>query len=87
MKRRLTPILTISIAIILIGSLAYAADRKKHAKQMDQPADSVREEEALRAELLDAVEGPDKKLHDIDDTGKVAGNSLGGKTDQLKSKK
>jgi hypothetical protein len=86
MKRRLTPFL-IGITVILIGSLAYAADRKKQTKRVDLPGDRIHEEEALRAELLDAVEGHDKKSHDVGTPGKVAGNNPGGKTDQLKSNK
>jgi len=84
MKKRLTPILTISFAIILIGSIAYAADRKKQVKRVDQ--DRIHEEEALRAELLDDVQDRDKKSRDAGETEKVVGNSPGGKSDQLKSK-
>ena len=87
MKKRLTSILTISFAMVLIGSIAYAAERKKPAKRIDQPVDRIHEEEALRAELLGDVQDRDKKSHDAGDTGKVAGNSPGGKSDQLKSKK
>jgi hypothetical protein len=83
MKKRLTPILTISLAIVLIGSIAYAADRKKQAKRVDQ--DRIHEEEALRAELLDDVQDRDKKSREAGDTGKVA--DPGRKSDQLKSKK
>jgi hypothetical protein len=60
MKRRITPFL-IGISVILIGTLAYAADRRKQGKPVNKPVDDVHEEEALRAELLDAVEGHDKK--------------------------
>jgi len=87
MKKRLTPILTIGFAIILIGSIAYAADRKKQARHLDQPADRIHEEEALRAELLDDAQDRDKKPHDAGDKGKDAGNSPDAKSDQLKSKK
>jgi hypothetical protein len=64
MKRRLTPFL-IGISVILIGTLAYAADRRKQEKHGNKPVDDVHEEEALRAELLDAVEGQDKKTADV----------------------
>jgi len=87
MKRRLTPILTIGIAIILIGSLAYAADRKKQAKHEGRPANPAHEEEAFRAELLEAVEGHEKKSADAAETGKIAGNSTDKKTDQAESVK
>lgn len=85
MKKRLAPILTIGFAIILIGSLAYAADRKK-AKRIDQSVDRTHEEEALRAELLDEAPDRDRKPRDAGDTGKPVG-SLGGKTDRQKAKK
>jgi hypothetical protein len=71
MKNRLLPALSIGIVVILIGSLAYAADRKKNAKTVDRNSDRIHEEEALTAELLDAVEKKDQKPHDTGDTGKV----------------
>ena len=79
MKRRLTPFI-IGAAIVLIGSLAYAADRKKHAKQVDQPKDRTHEEEALRTELLDAVEGKDKKSDDSAILQRSSVMHLAGKT-------
>jgi hypothetical protein len=85
MKRRLTPFI-IGAAIVLIGSLAYAADRKKHAKQLDQSTDRTHEEEALRAELLDADETKDKKSDDSANIAKVVSDTPS-KKDQLKSKK
>jgi len=86
MKRRLTPILTIGIAIILIGSLAYAADRRKQTKG-GHLSDPAHEEEAFRAELLEAVEGHEKKSPDAAETGNIAGNSADKKTDQAESAK
>jgi len=85
MKKRLAPILTIGFAIILAGSLAYAADRKK-AKRIDQTVDRAQEEEVLRAELLDETPDRDRKPRDAGDTGKAVG-SPGGKTAQPKAKK
>lgn len=84
MKRRLTPIVTISIALILVGSLAYAADRRKHAKPADKPADRISEEEALKAELLDSAEDQDKKLRDSGDAGKIIDKRSIEKTDRKK---
>ena len=72
MKRRLLPAISIGIAVILIGSLAYAADRRKSSKSVDRPADPTHEEEALKAELLDAVDRQEKKPQDPDAAGKVA---------------
>jgi len=80
MKRRLAPILTIGIAVILIGSLAYAADRRKQAKQVGYAPDPAHEEEALRAELLDAVGDHGIKSLDAAEAGKV----VGGRSDQNK---
>lgn len=73
MKKRLIPVLTIA-AVILIGSLAYAADRRKYTKQVDLPPDPVHEEEALRAELLAAIEGHEKKSYEAKGDGKVVGD-------------
>ena len=87
MKKRLTPILTISVAIILIGSLAYAADRRKQAKQGNQTTDPTHEEEALIAELLESVDNHDKKAPAAADTGKVVGSSADKKISQLSSSK
>jgi len=86
MKRRLTPILTIGIALILIGSLAYAADRRKQTKG-GHTADPAHEEEAFRAELLEAVEGHEKKSAGAAETGKIAGNNTDKKTDQAEAVK
>ena len=76
MKKRLIPALSIGIVVILIGSLAYAADKRKAAKSLDRSADNIHEEEALTAELLKAVEEKEQKLQDTGDTVKVDVNSL-----------
>jgi len=76
MKKRLIPALSIGIVVILIGSLAYAADKRKTAKSLDRNADNIREEEALTAELLKAVEGKEQKLQDTGDTVKDDVNRL-----------
>lgn len=86
MKKRLIPVFTIA-AVILIGSLAYAADRRKLAKQIDHPPDPVREEEALRAELLDAVEGHEKKSSGAREDEKVVHYRTVDKKDRLKAGK
>ena len=87
MKKRLTPILTISVAIILIGSLAYAADKRKQAKQGNQTSDPTHEEEALIAELLESVADHDKKAPAVAETGKVVASSADKKISQLSSSK
>lgn len=87
MKRRLTPIVTVSLALIFIGSLAYAADRRKQAKQVRQPVDPVHEEESLRAELLAAVDDHDKKPGNTAKPVKVAAKSEAGKADKTDSGK
>jgi len=86
MKRRLTPILTIGIAIILIGSLAYAADRRKQTKG-GHLSDPAHEEEAFRAEMLEAVEGHEKKSPDAAEAVKTAGIGADKKTDQAEAVK
>ena len=69
MKRRLPKILAISIALILIGSLAYAQKKKEQAKSMPD-SQEISEEEALKKELLGATEERQKKVPSIDETRK-----------------
>jgi Mg2+/citrate symporter len=71
MKKRLIPALSIGIVVILIGSLAYAADRRKKTNTVDLPTEKMLEEEALKAELLNALENNEQKSHDVSDTGRV----------------
>jgi hypothetical protein len=87
MKRRLIPALSIGIVVILIGSLAYAADKRKNAKTVDRTTDKIHEEEALTAELLNAVENHEQKLHDAGDTGKVDANRSNDDKDKFNDKK
>jgi hypothetical protein len=87
MKRRLIPALSIGIAVILIGSLAYAADRRKKANSVDLPTDNIHEEEALTAELLNAVETREQKMHDSRDKKKAEEDKPNDKKGQLASKK
>lgn len=51
MKTR-TKIATLTLAILLVGSIAYAADKRRQARQEGQEQEPTREEEALQAELL-----------------------------------
>ena len=55
-KRRVATILTISIALVLIGSVTYAAGKKRNAKVEVQTPEALADEEALAAELLAATE-------------------------------
>jgi len=61
MKRRVTQILTFTIAIVLVGSIAYASKKKVKTKSVPQTPETS-EEEALKAELLDATEDHENKL-------------------------
>jgi hypothetical protein len=55
MKKRYVPILTFTVAMLLVGSIAYAADRRKKTKQASGESDKLAEE-ALQVELLSANE-------------------------------
>jgi len=55
------------MALVLISSLAYAVEKKKHAKSVNQAPETITEEEALKAELLDATEEHQNNKHGIDD--------------------
>jgi len=87
MKKRFIPAISIGIAVILIGSLAYAADRRKKANTMDLPTDKMHEEEALKVELLNALENHEQRSHDAGDKVKVDADRPNDKKDQLLSKK
>lgn len=88
MKKRLTPILTISIGLILVAGIAYAAaDRRKYIKQVYPPADPVHEEEALRAEMLEALEGQEKKSPAIAESRQIVGSRAEKKTGRSESRK
>jgi hypothetical protein len=84
MKRPLTPVITIGIALLLIGSIAYAADRRKQTKLVNKTSP---EEESLRAELLAAVDDHEKKLPGTGDIGKAASRKSSGKSGQVKLRK
>jgi hypothetical protein len=68
MKKRFLPTLSIGIAVILIGSLAYAADRRKKASIVNLATDKGHEEEALKIELLNALDIHDQKPNDVSAT-------------------
>lgn len=87
MKRRLIPALSIGIVVILIGSLAYAADKKKNTKTVDRNTDKIHEEEAITAELLKAVENHEQRPNNTGDTKKVNAGRPNDKKDQLESSK
>jgi len=85
MKRRITPILTITVGLILFSSLAYAAKKKEQAKAVVRTPDEISEEIALKAELLDATEGQQKNLSIIDNMKKNVDAGSGENSYQLKS--
>lgn len=59
MKKRYVPIITLSLAILLVGSIAYASDKRKKVKSVIHECEMS--EEALKAELLDISEEQLKK--------------------------
>jgi len=60
MKKRYVPIITFTVAMLLVGSIAYAADRRKKTKQINDESDNL-SEEALKVELLSASDVQLKK--------------------------
>lgn len=64
MKKRYVPIITVTIAILLVGSIAYAADKRKQGKLMI-PEPKGMSEEALKAELLESNDDQHKQKQDI----------------------
>ena len=88
MKRRLTPVLTITLALVLFSGLAYAVEKKRQAKPVDRTPDAMTEEEALKAELLDATEEHHDKRPGINNAGvkKSVGVRSDSMNEQLKNK-
>ena len=72
MKKRYLPAITIGIAVLIIGSVAFAADRRRNAKNADLSANKYLEDEIVKAELLEALEQHEEKEPDTDDAKKVA---------------
>jgi hypothetical protein len=69
MNKKLLPALTFGVAMLLVGTLAYAAERRKTGRTGNQPDDRVKEEETLRSELLD-LSAPTLKKSVVGDDGK-----------------
>lgn len=67
MKNRYAPIVTLAVAILLVSGIAYAAEKKKQTRAAAQEPETVREEEAVKAELLAAVEGEKGKAPRIEE--------------------
>ena len=72
MKKRYLPAITIGIAVLIIGSVAFAADRRRNAKNADLSANKYLEDEIVKAELLDALDQQEEKAPDTDEAKKVA---------------
>jgi hypothetical protein len=78
MKRRLTPVLTVTIGLILVSGLAYAAKKKGQAKEAVETS-VISEEDALKAELLETTGEQQKKMPAIDDANKNASEEVKGR--------
>lgn len=88
MKKRYVPIITFTVAMLLVGSIAYAADKRKKTKQAAGELDNLTEE-ALKVELLSANEDyrqeksyvtakvEDKHLAELSDIANESGVSHG----------
>jgi|GEM_PF-2218918 len=79
MNKKLIPAISFGIAVLLIGSIAYASDRRKNAKATDRLDNKIHEEELLRNELLEAVEPIEPleiKSMDVDNIRTVAAINL-----------
>ena len=89
MKRRVIPILTVTVALVLITSLACAAKKKDKEKAAGRDIDPTHEEETLQAELLEATEGREARLPATGEAGakKVARAQTQEKTKVHKARK
>ncbi len=79
MKKR-TKIVTFTLALLLVGSIAYAAEKRRQAKLDIQEPDAMSEEEALQTELLAAAGEHQEKL-----TGTEAASPQENANDSAKS--
>lgn len=61
MKKQYVPIVTLSLAILLVGSIAYASEKRKKARPA-VPDTNELSEETLKAELLAANGSSSEKL-------------------------
>ena len=87
MKRRFAYILTITTALVLFNSLAFASENKKQAQPVDLTPETIAEEKALIAELLDASGEHQNKRPGINDNLKKSiGGRSGIRKDHLKIK-
>lgn len=74
MKRRFSTILTITVAAVLVSSLAYAAKKKLQTKSKSMTPDVS--EVDLAADLLDAHGDHKHKIPETDDTNKHGDEEL-----------
>ncbi len=72
MKKKLLPALSVGMAVLIVGSIAYAADRRKNTKSVHRLDDRVHGEEALKADMLYAFDQQDNKHSGHSDTKKAA---------------
>lgn len=66
MKKKMIPAITFGVALLIFGSIAYAADRRKNTKPVGQRGDKTHEEEALKVELLKNDKNNTLKSNDTD---------------------
>jgi hypothetical protein len=64
MNKRYTPIITFTLAVLLVGSIAYAADKRKKSRLAVHEPNEI-SEEALKDELLATVDEQQKKTPDV----------------------
>lgn len=70
MKRKYLPIIALSLAIVLVGTVAYASDKRKKDKLLDFELSEM-SEEALKAELLTSAEDQLKKQPETKVSGTI----------------
>jgi hypothetical protein len=87
MKRRFSNILTLMTALVLFSGLAFASESKKQAQPVDLTPETIAEEKALIAELMDASGEHQNKRPGINDNLKKSnGGRSGVRKDHLKIK-
>lgn len=71
MNKKILPVITFGVAMLLVGSIAYASERRKNSKSKDQLANTFSEEEILISELQNIPVYHDKKATETDDVKRL----------------
>jgi hypothetical protein len=84
MKNRYVPIIAFTLAVLLVGSVVYASDKRKKAKLILHEPNEM-SEEALKVELLAASDDKPEKIPGTKSAG--SSKSTAAETSKVKASK